>query len=98
VADNGILTCLDAKTGALKYEGGRPPVPARFMASPVAAMGRILLTSEDGDTFMIKAGPTHEILGANSVGEPVSASLAIANGRIYVRGERHLFAIGSIRD
>jgi outer membrane protein assembly factor BamB len=94
VADNGILTCLDAKTGEVKYEGGRPPVPARFMASPVAAMGRIFLTSEDGDTFVIKAGPVHEVLRTNSVGEPVFSSLAIANGRIYVRGERHLFAIG----
>src|SRR5690606_18475965 len=45
VGDKGILTCLDARTGAVKYEGGRVPVPATFMASPVAYDGRILLTS-----------------------------------------------------
>ena len=93
--DRGILTCLDAKTGEVKYEGGRIPVPATFTASPVAFEGKILMTSEDGDTFIVKAGPTHEILGTNSIGEAVYASPAIADGRIYIRGEKHLYAIGS---
>jgi hypothetical protein len=88
------MTCLDAKTGAVKYEGGRVPVPATFMASPVAFDGKILLPSQDGDTFVIKAGPAHEVLRTNSLGEPISASPAMANGRVYIRGERHLFAIG----
>jgi outer membrane protein assembly factor BamB len=95
LTDNGVVTCLDPLTGAVKYEGGRVPVPARFMGSPVAFAGFVALTSEDGDTFMLKAGPTHEIGITNSVGEPVYSSPAIANGRIYIRGEKHLFAIGS---
>jgi len=94
VTDKGLMTCLDAKTGAVKYEGGRVPVPATFMASPVAFDGKILLPSQDGDTFVIKAGPAHEVLRTNSLGEPISASPAMANGRVYIRGERHLFAIG----
>ena len=77
------------------YEGGRPPVPATFTASLVAFGDKLLPTSEDGDTFVIKAGPTHEILRTNSVGEPVYASLALAGGTIYIRGEQHLFAIRS---
>ena len=93
--DRGILTCLNAKTGELIYEGGRVPIPATFTASPVAFDGKILLTSEDGDTFMVKAGPKHEILGSNSVGEPVYASPAIADGRIFIRGEKNLYAIGN---
>ena len=92
--DRGILTCLNAKTGELVYEGGRIPIPATFTASPVAFDGKILLTSEDGDTFLIKAGPKHEILGSNSVGEPVYASPAMADGRIFIRGEKNLYAIG----
>jgi hypothetical protein len=60
----------------------------------VAFGERLLLTSEDGDTFVIKAGPAFEVLGTSSVGEPVYASPALANGRIFIRGERHLFAIG----
>lgn len=94
LTDNGIVTCLNPETGEVKYEGGRVPVPARFMGSPVAFGGYVALTSEEGDTYMLKAGPTHQITGTNSVDEPVHSSPAIANGRIYIRGEKHLFAIG----
>jgi outer membrane protein assembly factor BamB len=93
--DRGILTCIDAKTGELKYEGGRIPIPATFTASPVAFEGKILLTSEDGDTFIVKAGPKHEVLGTNSIGEAVYASPAIADGSIFIRGEKNLYRIGS---
>jgi outer membrane protein assembly factor BamB len=93
--DRGILTCLDARTGEVKYEGGRVPVPATFTASPIAFDGKILMTSEDGDTFVVKAGPKHEIIGTNSVGEPVYASPAVADGNIFIRGERSLYCIGS---
>ena len=43
---------------------------------------------------MMKAGPKHEVLGTNSLGEPVYASPAIADGNIFIRGEKHLYAIG----
>ncbi|MBA3440145.1 MAG: PQQ-like beta-propeller repeat protein [Pyrinomonadaceae bacterium] len=95
MTDRGLLTCLDAKTGEMKSEGGRIPVPATFTASPVAFDGKILLTSEDGDTFVLQAGPTHQVLRTNSIGEPVYASPAIANGKIFIRGERHLYCIAS---
>lgn len=93
MTDNGSLTCLDIKTGEVKYAGGRVPVPARFFASPVAFEGRIVLTSEDGDSFVIKAGPKHEVLGTNSLGEAVYASPAISGGSIFIRGDKHLFCI-----
>ena len=93
--DNGILTALDAKTGSVIYQGGRPPKPTHFMGSAVAFNGMIAMTSEDGETILIKAGPKHEIVRINTVDEPVYSSAAIANGRIYIRGEKHLFAIGN---
>jgi outer membrane protein assembly factor BamB len=92
-SDGGILTCLDANTGAVIYEGGRPPVASTFMASPVAYAGHLFMTSEEGDTFVIKAGRTHTVVRTNSVGEPVYASPALAGGTVYIRGLRHLFAI-----
>ena len=95
MTDKGLLTCLDAVTGEVKYEGGRPPAASSYMASPVVVGGRILLMSMDGDTHVIKAGPTHEVLRTNSLGEPIAASAAVAPGRLYIRGEHHLFAIGS---
>jgi outer membrane protein assembly factor BamB len=95
MSDRGILTCLDAKTGKVVYEGGRIPTPATFTASPVAFDGKLLLTSEDGDTYVIKAGPKHEVLATNSVGEPVYASPAISDGMIFIRGEKNLYCIGA---
>ncbi len=96
MSDNGIITCLNAKTGEIVYEGGRVPVATKFYgASPVAFDGKILLTSDDGDTFVIKAGPKHEVLGTNSIGEPVKTSIAIADGKLFIRGDKHLFCIGT---
>jgi outer membrane protein assembly factor BamB len=92
--DNGILTCLNASTGEVVYEGGRPPKPSRFVGSAVAYNGLIAMTSEDGETFLVKAGPTFEIVRVNTIDEPVFSSAALANGRIYIRGTKHLFAIG----
>lgn len=93
MSEAGLLTCLDAKTGAVQYEGGRPPIPATFKSSLVAFGDRLLQTNEEGDTFVIRAGPTHEVLRTNSVDEPVWASLAFARGTIFIRGDKHLFAI-----
>jgi outer membrane protein assembly factor BamB len=93
MTDKGLVTCLDARTGKLQYEGGRVPVPATFTASLVAYEGKILLCSEDGDTFVLKAGPQHEILRTNSIGEPIFASPAISRGSLFIRGEKHLFCI-----
>ncbi len=95
MSDGGVLTCLEAKTGKLVYEGGRVPVAAKFYgASPVAFDDKLLLTSDDGDTFVIKAGPKHEVLGTNSLGEPCRTSIAIAAGKLFIRGEKNLFCIG----
>ena len=94
ITDGGIITCLDAKTGEVKYEGGRVPVPATFTSSPVAFDDKILVTSEDGDTFVIKAGPTFEVIRTNSLGEPVYASIAAGAGKLFIRGAKHLYCIG----
>ena len=76
----------------VKYQG-RVPVPASFRSSPVAFDGKVLLSSEAGDTFVLKAGPRHEILRTNSIGEPIWASLALSRGQIFIRGEKHLFCV-----
>jgi outer membrane protein assembly factor BamB len=96
ISDSGLLTCLDVKTGEVRYDNGRPPKPARFMGSPVAFDGRLLLTSSDGDTFVVKAGPTFELLHTNSLGEAVYGSPALAGGRILLRGEEHLYCLRAV--
>jgi len=91
--DAGVLTCLDAKTGATVYEGGRAPAQGSYMASLVAVSGKILMVNRDGDAGWVKAGPQHEVLAEASIDEPVYATPAIVGDRIYIRGERHLYAI-----
>ena len=99
MSDAGILTCLDPMTGEVKYEGGRVPVATKFYGgSPVAFDGKILLTSDDGDTFVIKAGLKHEVLGTNSLGEVVRTSIAIADGRLFIRGDKNLYCISRKAD
>ena len=93
VSDGGILTALDGKSGEVIYEGGRMPLPSRFFSSPVVAGERIYLTSEDGDTHVIRPGPQFEVLATNSLDEPVMASPAVVDGTIYLRGAEHLYAI-----
>ena len=91
--DGGVITCLDARTGEVVYEGGRAPIRGRYTASMVAAGNRILMVNEDGEMVSIKAGKTHEILGTGSFDEPVHATPAIANDRLYVRARKHLYAL-----
>lgn len=93
LSDKGILTCMNPETGEVLYEDGRVPVAASFIASPVAFEGKILLSSEDGDVFVVSAGPKHEILQTNSLGEPIRASPALSHGQIFIRGEKHLFCL-----
>ena len=95
VTDKGLITCLDARTGKVHYEGGRPPVPASFMASPIAVAGHLLLMSMDGDTVVVKAGTTLRARAQQPARRADRASPAVAGGRLYIRGEHHLFAIGT---
>ena len=98
MSDAGIVTCLEPTTGKIIYEGGRVPIPGTFVASLIGFDGKILQISEDGDAFVIKAGPIHEVLATNSLGEPVMASPSIANERLFIRGDQHLYAIGQASD
>lgn len=93
VSDGGILTALDGPSGEVIYEGGRMPLPSRFFSSPVVAGERLYLTSEDGDTHVVRSGPQFEVLATNSLDEPVMASPAIVDGTIYLRAAEHLYAI-----
>jgi outer membrane protein assembly factor BamB len=92
ITDAGAITCLEAATGKVIYQT-RIPMAASFTASPVAFEGKIMFVSEDGDSFILKAGPVPEILNANGLGEPVYASPAIVAGRILIRAQSNLYCI-----
>ena len=92
--DGGVITCLDARTGEVVYEGGRLPIRGRYSASMVGGGGRILMVNTDGDAALFRAGREHEVLGSFSLGESVWATPAIVGDRLYIRGSEHLFALG----
>ena len=94
LANQGLFDCYDLATGAEVYRQRLPHQGSGFSASPVAADGRIYLSSEDGDIFVVKAGRTFALEATNPMGEPLMATPAITGGTMYVRGERHLYAIG----
>jgi outer membrane protein assembly factor BamB len=93
MSDAGMLTCLDARTGEVKYASQRVPDPASFTSALTAFDGKILMTSDDGDTYVIRAGPEFQVLEKNSVGEAVVASPALAGDSIYIRSDKSLFRI-----
>lgn len=90
-ADNGVLTTFDAVSGDNGYRA-RLGQGTSFSASPVAADGRIYFASEDGDVYVVRAGPEFELLARNPVGEVIIASPAVSDRTIYIRGLKHLFA------
>jgi outer membrane protein assembly factor BamB len=95
--NNGAFAAYTAATGKRIYQERLGGTGGSFSASPVAADGKIYLTSEDGDVFVVKAGPSYELLAKNSVGETVMATPAVSDGLLIVRGLKHVYAIGDRR-
>ena len=93
-SDNGIFAAYDATTGARLYRERISEKAGAFSASPVAADGRIYLTSEDGDIFVVRAGRTYELLSTNPLGEVAMATPAVSGGQLIVRTRSHLTAFG----
>jgi outer membrane protein assembly factor BamB len=92
--DMGLLACYNAKTGEEVYGKRRIGPGARaFTSSPWAYDGKIFCLSEDGDTFVIRAGPQFELLGKNSLGELSMATPAVVADGLIVRTLSHVFRI-----
>ena len=92
--DRGFLLCHDAKTGKQIY--GRRRITQEvtgFTASPWAYNGKIFLLSEDGDTYVVQAGPEFKVLGKNSLNEMSLASPAVARGSVIIRTQSKLYRI-----
>jgi outer membrane protein assembly factor BamB len=93
--DRGFLTCHDARTGELVYGKRRIERGAgAFTASPWAYNGKIFCLSEDGDTFVIEAGPEFKVIGKNPLEEMCMATPAISKSSLIVRTASKLYRIG----
>jgi outer membrane protein assembly factor BamB len=90
VTDNGIATCIDAKTGE---ELWRARVGGNHSASPVYAGGRIYFLSEEGESVVIAPGRKLNHLATNQIDGPTLASMAISHSSIFIRSQTHLYRI-----
>jgi outer membrane protein assembly factor BamB len=90
-----IVTCLEATTGRVVWQG-RLGIARQegFSASPVAVDGKVFFTNDEGETFVLRAGPKFDLMHVNRIGEPTLASPALVDGRWYIRTDRQLYAVG----
>ena len=91
VTSAGIVTCLQAATGEVVYQGR---LGGKYSASPVYADGRIYFLSESGETVVIAPGAELKILARNPLEETCQASMAVSGGRLFIRTDKHLYCIG----
>ena len=90
VADSGVMSCIDAKTGKVHWQ---QRLSGNFSASPLHADGKIYVQSEDGSGYVIKAGKRFEQLAKNDLAERSLASYAAADGALFIRTATHLYRI-----
>lgn len=94
LANNGVFDAYDLRTGEEIYRHRLPYVGSGYSASPVAADGKIYLSSEDGEMLVVAAGREIRHLGTSSMGELLMATPALSEGVMYVRAAESLFAVG----
>ncbi len=91
--DNGVLSCYAARTGELLYRERLGSGQTGFTASPVAADGKIFITSELGEIHVVRAGPRFELLATNSMGDVCMATPAISGQFLIVRTKSNVYGI-----
>ncbi len=90
VSDTGYAGCTRTETGDTVWHErlGHP-----ITASPVLIGDKVYAADESGEVYVFAAEPKFRLLARNSVGEPVFATPAVADGKLYVRGKTHLYCI-----
>lgn len=91
VKDGGIITSLDPQSGKVLKEGRTSNAIGEYFASPVAADNKVFLASTEGKITVLRADAQWEVLGVNDLDEPVHATPALSNGRIYVRTKTAMY-------
>ena len=92
--NNGIFDAYNLESGEEIYRQRLPYLGSGYSASPVAADGKIYLSSEDGEMLVVATGPKFNHIGTNSMGELLMATPALSEGVMFVRSANSLFAIG----
>lgn len=93
IADNGIPGCAEARTGKMLWNEDRLS-QKDVTASPILVGSEILTITEAGKVFVLKADPKFELIRESDLREPVFASPALADGKLFIRGSKHLYCFG----
>lgn len=88
----GVLTCADPKSGEVIWQ---ERLKGPFSASPVAGDDKLYVVNEEGTTFVVDTKSDDRIIATNPLGETILGSLAIANGLVFLRSDKHLFCVGA---
>ena len=91
VSDSGVAHCFEAATGRLMWQERM----GEHHASLVSANGLVYFLNDNGVMNVVKPGPQFARVAENEIGEKTFASPAVSDGRLYLRGDRHLFCIGA---
>ncbi|MCX6901929.1 MAG: PQQ-binding-like beta-propeller repeat protein [Verrucomicrobia bacterium] len=92
----GFLQCLDLKTGQTVWDErlSGPGAKNSSWSSPLLAGDRLYVPNQNGDVFVVRAGPKFDCLATNSIGgEPMNASLAVSDGAVFIRTHKNLWCI-----
>jgi outer membrane protein assembly factor BamB len=87
----GVVVCYNSKTGEKYWE---QEFDNGFYSSPMLADNKIYLMDMQGITHIMKAGKQYELMGEAPIGESAMTTPAFSDGRVYIRGNKHLFCIG----
>lgn len=91
--ENGLVTCVDAKTGQEHYK--ERLLADQHRSTPVVAGGKLYITGRKGKVLVLATGTEPKVLAENDLGEVTTASPAISNGRIYIRTFEALYCFGN---
>jgi outer membrane protein assembly factor BamB len=93
--DNGVLSAYQLSDGQRVYQQRLGTGKSGFSSSPVAAGGKLYITSEEGHTYVLALGREYKLVGDAELGETVMATPAVVDGVIYMRGRSHVWALGT---
>ncbi|MCH7688860.1 MAG: PQQ-binding-like beta-propeller repeat protein [Planctomycetes bacterium] len=92
--DKGYLVCVDIKTGKELWEHEGVRVRGKYYSSPILADGKIYVTYQDGQTYVLDANNKGKLLSTNEMGESIFATPVFVDGKILLRTSKHLYCIG----
>lgn len=95
-SNQGIIRCLDSKTGQVVFGPERLKGVSNIYASPVGADGHIYYVGRRGTTLVMKRLQKLELIGTNALNDRFDASPAVAGRQLFLRGEKHLYCIEDV--